>query len=310
MLTFCLNEHPAEDGFATSMRPKLLFMCRADGIGAATPRVMHRHEERFELMFIMQGSGTYHVDGQRYQAKQGDLLLFNANVLHDESPHPSDDLMLFSCGVEQLQISGLPPNHLTPRNQTAVMPCGDYYDEIRYIFLQMWEHINSKKPYASEMGDSLLQTLLLLCRTIWAEKKAVDENNVQSVGQRIKDFIDERYQENLDFKAITAELKMNRFYLAHLFKDFSGYSPKQYQTRRRIGEAQSLLLSTDMGVTEVANAVGYDNVNNFHRIFHNLVGIPPARYKKFWLTGEIKPSRPLAIKRMPEGIIPARENVS
>jgi len=38
----------------------------------------------------------------------------------------------------------------------------------------------------------------------------------------------------------------------------------------------------------VANAVGYDNVNNFHRIFHNLVGIPPARYKKFWLTGQIR----------------------
>lgn len=310
MLTFCLNDPPAEGSFTAGTRPKLLFMCRADGIGAATPRVMHRHEERFELMFIMQGSGTYHIDGQRYQAKQGDLLLFNASVLHDESPHASDDLMLFSCGVEQLQISGLPLNHLTPRGQTAMMPSGDYYNEIRQIFLQMWEHINSKKPYASEIGHSLLQTLLLLCRTIWAEKKEVDENNVQSVGQRIKDFIDERYQESLDFRLITAELKMNRFYLAHVFKAFSGYSPKQYQTRRRIGEAQSLLLSTDMGVTEVANAVGYDNVNNFHRIFHNLVGIPPARYKKFWLTGEMKNPPPTAAEQAPDGIMPARTTVS
>lgn len=69
----------------------------------------------------------------------------------------------------------------------------------------------------------------------------------------------------------------------HLFKAWSGYSPKQYQTRRRIGEAQSLLPGTALSVTEVANAVGYDNVNNFHRIFNNLVGIP-ARYKKYWLT--------------------------
>lgn len=80
---------------------------------------------------------------------------------------------------------------------------------------------------------------------------------------------------------------MNQFYLVHVFKDYSGYSLKQYQTRRRIGEAQNLSLSTSLCVTEVANAVGYDNAYNFHRNFHHLVGIPPARYKKFWLTGEM-----------------------
>ncbi len=83
-------------------------------------------------------------------------------------------------------------------------------------------------------------------------------------------------------------MNMNYFYLTHVFKKFSGYSPKQYQTRRRIGEAQNLLLSTNLGVAEVANAVGYDNVNNFHRIFNNLVGVPPARFKKFWITGKFK----------------------
>ena len=132
------------------------------------------------------------------------------------------------------------------------------------------------------------QALLLICRTLWTEKLPVKDNAELALGQRIKNFIDEHYKENLEFRLITAELKMNRFYLAHVFKAFSGYSPKQYQTRRRIGEAQSLLLSTSSGVTEVANAVGYDNVNNFHRIFQNLIGISPARYKKFWLTGELK----------------------
>lgn len=152
----------------------------------------------------------------------------------------------------------------------------------------MWQHINSKKPYASEAGHSLLAVLLLICQNIWREKAHNAETTETVLGQRIKDFIDEHYKDNIEFKTITAEMKLNRFYLAHVFKSFSGYSPKQYQTRRRIGEAQSLLLSTNLGVAEVANAVGYDNVNNFHRIFQNLIGIPPARYKKFWLTGETK----------------------
>lgn len=118
--------------------------------------------------------------------------------------------------------------------------------------------------------------------------KQEKETSESLLGQRIKDYIDSRYKSDIVLKSITAALNMNQFYLAHVFKAYSGYSPKQYQTRRRIGEAQTLLLSMDLGVTEVANAVGYDNVNNFHLIFHNIIGVSPARYKKFWLTRQIK----------------------
>jgi len=262
-------------------------MCKAEGKEEAIPRVMHKHDDRFEVMFIRSGSGIYNIDGRGYDVKQGDIMLFNANVLHDESPDASDDLLIFSCGVEQLKVYGLPLNVLTTRAQPAVMPSGEFYDEICQLFDQMWAHVNSKRLFSAEIGDNLLSVLLLLCRNIWIENKQEQESNNTLLGQRIKDYIDNHYKEDIALSSITAALNMNQFYLAHVFKDYSGYSPKQYQTRRRIGEAQNLLLSTNLGVTEVANAVGYDNVNNFHRIFHNLVGIPPARYKKFWLTGQL-----------------------
>lgn len=287
MITFCINEHPSARGFDNSLRPRLAFMCKAEGKEEAIPRVMHKHDDRFEVMFIRSGSGIYNIDGRGYDVKQGDIMLFNANVLHDESPDASDDLLIFSCGVEQLKVDGLPLNVLTTRAQPAVMPSGEFYDEICHLFDQMWAHVNSKRLFSAEIGDNLLSVLLLLCRNIWIENKQEQESNNTLLGQRIKDYIDNHYKEDIALSSITAALNMNQFYLAHVFKDYSGYSPKQYQTRRRIGEAQNLLLSTNLGVTEVANAVGYDNVNNFHRIFHNLVGIPPARYKKFWLTGQL-----------------------
>ncbi|GLR10782.1 AraC family transcriptional regulator [Mixta theicola] len=288
MLTYCLNEYPSAHGFENGLRPQLTFICKAEGNEAAIPRVMHKHDERFELMFILAGTGIYNIDGRGYNVKRGDLLLFNAGVLHDENPHTSDDLLIFSCGVEQLKFEGLPLNYLTTRSQAAVMPSGHLYGEIRGIFEQIWQQVMSKKRYGAEIAHHLLSVLLLLCRNIWLENNPEYSSADSLLGQKIKTYIDNHYKDEIALKSITAALNMNQFYLAHVFKAWSGYSPKQYQTRRRIGEAQSLLLSTDLGVTEVANAVGYDNVNNFHRIFHNLVGIPPARYKKFWLTGHIK----------------------
>ncbi len=287
MITFSLNEHPSARGFDNGLRPRLSFICKAEGKEEAIPRVMHKHDERFELMFIRSGKGIYNIDGRSYVVKSGDILLFNASVLHDECPEASDDLLIFSCGVEQLKVDGLPLNVLTPRSQTAVMPAGNYYHEICQLFEQMWSHVSNKRLYSTEIGDSLLSVLLLLCRNIWIESKPQQENASVLLGQRVKDYIDNHYKEDISLSSITAAMNMNQFYLAHVFKAYSGYSPKQYQTRRRIGEAQNLLLSTDLGVIDVASAVGYDNVNNFHRIFHNLVGIPPARYKKFWITGQI-----------------------
>lgn len=288
MLTYCVNEYPSSSGFEKGTSPRLAFICKAEGREAALPRVMHKHNDRFELMFIGEGAGIYNIDGRGYYVKRGDLLLFNADVLHDENPYASDDLLIFSCGVEQLKFPGLPMNHLTARSQAAVMPSGVFYEEICGIFNQLWQHVTRKKRYGAEIAHHLLSVLLLVYRNIWIENKQEYPSADSLLGQSVKNYIDNHFKDEIALKSITAALKMNHYYLSHVFKGYSGYSPKQYQTRRRIGEAQSLLLSTDLGVTEVANAVGYDNVNNFHRIFHNLVGIPPARYKKYWLTGYIK----------------------
>lgn len=81
-------------------------------------------------MFIRAGSGIYNIDGRSFNVKKGDIMLFNANVLHDESPMASDDLLIFSCGVEQLKLDGLPLNVLTTRAQPAVMPSGEFHEEI------------------------------------------------------------------------------------------------------------------------------------------------------------------------------------
>lgn len=288
MLTFCVNEEPLSTGSEAGLKARLLFICKVEGKDAAIPRVMHKHDERFEMMFIVEGKGTYNIDGKSYQVTRGDMLIFNRGTLHDENPVASADLLIFSCGIDSLNLNGLPLNHLTGHSQIAVMPSEAYYEDIKGLYLQMWEHVSAKGLYHRELGNSYLHVLLMLYRKIWAGNKPQHADTVEVIGTKIKDFIDVNYKDEILFNQITKELGMNHFYLAHLFKNFSGYSPKQYQTRRRIGEAQSLLLSTEWSITEVANAVGYENVNNFHRIFNNMIGIAPARYKRFLLKGQEK----------------------
>ena len=69
------------------------------------------------------------------------------------------------------------------------------------------------------------------------------------------------------------------YHLAHLFKRETGYTLKQYILRRRIGEAQTLLTNTQMGVKLIAQTVGFENPSHFGKLFTKLVGMSPTEYR-------------------------------
>ena len=54
----------------------------------------------------------------------------------------------------------------------------------------------------------------------------------------------------------------------------------QYLTRRRIGEAQNLLVETDLPIARIAEEVGYDTQNYFNLQFSKHVGMPPGKVRQ------------------------------
>lgn len=294
MLKSQLNVNRALPGRMSDSSPALLFVSKGEGTAAALPRLMHKHDERLEIMFIGKGRGIYNIDGRHYAVQTGDVLIFNAGVIHDEGPAMSDELLVYCCGVDGLRLAGLGENQLTARNEIAVMTAGSESEKIAQLFELLWTQMNRFDRSDKEISFHLLNALLLSYLNIWESAATPFISEEMSLGQRIKTFIDKHYQDDVTLETIAQALNVNRFYLAHVFKTYSGYSPGQYLIRRRVGEAQTLLLSTDYGVTRVANTVGYDNVNNFHRIFSRLVGISPAKYKKRWLCSAIRGVHTLA----------------
>ena len=56
----------------------------------------------------------------------------------------------------------------------------------------------------------------------------------------------------------------------------------QYIIRRRIGEAQNLLITTRRSITDIALSCGYNNSNYFQSVFKRLVGMTPGQYRRDW----------------------------
>jgi len=54
----------------------------------------------------------------------------------------------------------------------------------------------------------------------------------------------------------------------------------QYILSLRMANAQNLLESTQYNISEIAEAVGYDNSLYFSRLFHKHIGVSPSEYRK------------------------------
>ncbi len=88
-------------------------------------------------------------------------------------------------------------------------------------------------------------------------------------------FIDEHYDLPLDLEQIAGQASFSRYHFLRLFRGAFDQTPHQYLTQRRIAKAKELLAASDMSVTEVCFAVGFDSLGSFSALFRRHIGHAP-----------------------------------
>lgn len=90
----------------------------------------------------------------------------------------------------------------------------------------------------------------------------------------------ERYAENLTLKDLSVKYFINSAYLGQIFRKKYEIAFKDYLNNFRMEQAASLLLRTDKRVYEIAEEVGYRNLEYFINRFIATKGCTPAKYRK------------------------------
>lgn len=91
--------------------------------------------------------------------------------------------------------------------------------------------------------------------------------------------IEARYDQRLTLRDLAGAVNLNPAYFSTLFSRATGLPPLRYLARFRLDRARELLLSTDLSVTEIGVAVGYDAAAYFSRVFARAEGCSPRAYR-------------------------------
>lgn len=110
------------------------------------------------------------------------------------------------------------------------------------------------------------------------EKLHIKENDIIIKAKR---YINNHYSNSmLSLKEVADYVELNEKYFTSKFSKETGETFINYLTSLRIEKAKDLLMTTNFKIYEIAEMVGYRNVENFNRVFKKNLGTSPAQYRK------------------------------
>ncbi|OON86554.1 hypothetical protein BXO88_07295 [Oribacterium sp. C9] len=94
----------------------------------------------------------------------------------------------------------------------------------------------------------------------------------------IQDYIDHNLNGKLQLNEIADAFGLSPAYLSVLFKKNTDIGFSEYVYTRKIEHAKKMLLSDDMKVYEVADALGFESAYYFSKVFKKVAGVSPREF--------------------------------
>lgn len=258
----------------------------SDGCGF----INHWHEH-IELLYFIEGSATAFCGSTTYEVLAGDLVLVNSSELH--SLQNNENILTYYCIIYNLPLllgatsDTCDAKYLSPISHSNIVfenlirnsaECNDCIEKL------IFENENESFGYELEVKSLMLHLLSLLLRNHIARTLTPREYNhkIQTVHRFEKLFqhIETNFASPLTTKDCAVQFNLSLSHFCHLFKETTGQGFIDYINKIRINKAQILIKDTDMSITEIALAVGFNDLGYFTRLFKKITKNTPTGLRK------------------------------
>jgi len=107
-----------------------------------------------------------------------------------------------------------------------------------------------------------------------------DRNRAEPVEiWKARKFIDEHSGEELSLSKVAKAVNSSANHLSEKFKQVTSINFVDYVARARFDKACDLLLNSNLRISEIAFAVGFQSLSQFNRVFKRLSDKSPSAYR-------------------------------
>jgi len=137
-----------------------------------------------------------------------------------------------------------------------------------------------KKIEESTNFEEIVETLQVITERMSGKIFSFHGVRHFSALRKAERYIWENYTRKLSLKEIAAASGLSAPYFSTVFKEEMGENLSNYLNRLRVEKAASMLVITEMPISEIAVACGFEDQSWFSKIFKNNTGYTPGKYRE------------------------------
>jgi len=139
---------------------------------------------------------------------------------------------------------------------------------------------NMKRIKGSKTADEVIDNFCLVVERMAGKIFSFQGIRHASALRKAERFIWDNYTRKVSLKEIADVSGLSAPYFSTIFKDEMKENLSDYLNRLRVEKASTMLLETDLLVSEISAACGFEDQSWFSKIFKNHTGISPCKYRR------------------------------
>ena len=131
----------------------------------------------------------------------------------------------------------------------------------------------------TDILETLPETIGKAIQKLGAEESKEKEDTYEDIFGRLQKYIEKNYMKRITLSDISQEIHANGNYLSRLYKRKTGQNLFDSINRMRLNRAKAYI-AKGYRIVEAAEAVGFEDISYFSRVFRKLEGCSPREYER------------------------------
>lgn len=239
-----------------------------------------KHLERqlvdYELIIMEKGTLYIENEQEKYEVQEGEYLIM-APTKMQRGYKPSKCRFYWMHFLMEDQPERRDGEKCDPQALRLARYGKLRYPERLYVMMRQLQACDLQ--YMDGLYNGYLSTAILL--EIHNQQRQFF-TATRGIREKVDDYLVERMNVPVSVGELARHFGYHEKYFCLLFKRQTGLSVKKYVDEKKMERAKNLLLNTDAYVAEIAEYLGYANIQNFYHVFKGTTNCTPTEFRNLY----------------------------
>lgn len=252
----------------------------------------HRHNF-VEVLYVCEGSLTNIIDGKKVIVNKGELLFLNQFTKHEILKAGQNDIAInfmvlpeffdvaYSMAGNDNMLADFLVNVLRQDEER-----GEYLHfkvaevlQIQNLLENMIYSLVTGKGDQNRINQTTMGLIFLyLLESVQYAEMRLPNQYENMITMTTLDYIEQQYK-TATLTELCEKLHLPMHMLSKMIRKNTGFNFKELLQRKRLNKSVELMCETDLPISDIIAAVGYENGSYFHRVFKERYHTTPRAFR-------------------------------